>query len=136
MAEKVKRPSVMSRRRFLGLVGLGAGALATGGYGALTLQRRKDSSSVLGVAEYELEAAPVSLGLGRRDVSTWSYNGGLPGPEIRVKEGQTLRATVLTRLPEDTTIHWHGVPLPTEMDGVPDVTQPAIKPGDSFSYEF
>ena len=131
-----KRPSRLSRRQFLGLVGLGAGALALGGYGILATREQGDSSPASGSAEYELEAAPLTLSLGGQEVSTWGYNGSLPGPEIRLKEGQQLRVTVLNRLPEDTTIHWHGVPLPNEMDGVPDVTQPPIKPGESFTYEF
>ena len=136
MAEKVKPPSRLSHRRFLGLVGLGVGGLAVGGCGILNTERREALSPASGIAEYELEATPVSLRLGGLRVSTWGYNDGLPGPEIRVKEGQTLRATVVNRLPEDTTIHWHGVPLPNEMDGVPDVTQPAIAAGESFTYEF
>jgi len=136
MTEEVQRPSRLSRRRFLRLVGLGAGTLAAGGCGIVSTERREALSPASGIAEYELVAAPVSLRLGGREVSTWGYNEGLPGPEIRIKEGQTLRATVVNRLPEDTTIHWHGVPLPNEMDGVPDVTQPAIAAGESFTYEF
>ena len=67
---------------------------------------------------------------------TWLYNGRFPGEEIRVKEGERLRVTVENRLPEATTIHWHGVPLPNAMDGVPNVTQPPIAPGESFTYDF
>ena len=76
------------------------------------------------------------MSLGSKSVNTWTYNGGLPGPEIRLVEGDTLRVTVKNRLPTDTTIHWHGVPLINAMDGVPDVTQSGIKPGQDFTYEF
>lgn len=69
-------------------------------------------------------------------MSTWAYNGGLTGPEIRIKRGDTLRVRVSNRLPEDTTIHWHGLPVPNDMDGVPGVTQPPIRPGEDFTYEF
>jgi FtsP/CotA-like multicopper oxidase with cupredoxin domain len=76
------------------------------------------------------------LSLGGQTVSTWAYNGGLPGPEIRVNAGDTLRVVVNNRLDEGTTIHWHGVPLLNAMDGVDGVTQSPIKPGGSFTYEF
>ena len=59
-----------------------------------------------------------------------------PGPELRVREGERLRVTLDNQLPEPTTIHWHGIPLPNPMDGVPDVTQPAVMPGERFVYEF
>ena len=135
MTKKIVHPSKFSRREFLGLVGLSAGALAVGGCGTLSTEKQ-GSVPASGVAEYGLEAAPLELELGGRRVSTWGYNGGLPGPEIRVRQGDTLRAAVSNRLPEGTSVHWHGVPLPNEMDGVPDVTQPPIEPEESFTYEF
>lgn len=67
---------------------------------------------------------------------TWLYDGAFPAPEIRVREGEILRVTVENRLPEATTVHWHGIPLPNPMDGVPDVTQAPIPPGGRFVYEF
>ncbi len=88
------------------------------------------------VREYTFEAAPVEIELGRQRVPTWAYNGVLPGPEIRLTEGDTLRVTVKNRLPQGTTIHWHGVPLVNNMDGVPDVTQKPIMPGQDFVYNF
>lgn len=66
----------------------------------------------------------------------WSYNGSVPGPAIRVSLGDTLRVTVRNDLPASTTIHWHGIRVPNDMDGVPDVNQPHIKSGDEFIYEF
>ncbi len=68
--------------------------------------------------------------------SGWLYNGTLPGPVIRVTEGQVLRARFINNLPEESTIHWHGVPLPLGMDGVPGITRPAVQPGQEFTYEF
>ena len=67
---------------------------------------------------------------------TWAYNAQVPGPEIRVTEGQRLRVTLENRLPEPTTIHWHGLPVPSDMDGVPDISQRAVQPGETFTYEF
>ncbi len=88
------------------------------------------------VRAYTFEAAPVKIELGGQPIATWAYNGMLPGPEIRLTEGDTLRVTVKNRLPEGTTIHWHGVPLVNSMDGVPGVTQQPILPGQDFVYTF
>ena len=88
------------------------------------------------VREHTLEAAPLEFEVGGRRLQTWGYDGGVPGPEIRVTEGDTLRVKVLNRLPADTTIHWHGLPVPNAMDGVPHITQPPIKSGEEFTYEF
>lgn len=65
-----------------------------------------------------------------------SYNGIVPGPEIRVTEGDRVRINVKNELKESTSVHWHGLVLPNNMDGVPFVTQPPIKPGESYTYEF
>jgi FtsP/CotA-like multicopper oxidase with cupredoxin domain len=66
----------------------------------------------------------------------WSYDGRIPGPTIRAKQGRPLRVIVENNLAEDTTVHWHGIRLPNVMDGVPGLTQTPIKPGASFLYEF
>lgn len=66
----------------------------------------------------------------------FTYNGVLPGPEIRVAEGDKVRVMLTNALAESTAIHWHGLYTPNKMDGVPFVTQPPVKPGESFTYEF
>ncbi|MCE9592090.1 MAG: copper oxidase [Planctomycetes bacterium] len=66
----------------------------------------------------------------------WGYNGRTPGPTIEAVEGDRLRIFVTNRLPEPTTIHWHGVLLPSGMDGVSGLTQKPIAPGETFRYEF
>lgn len=66
----------------------------------------------------------------------WGYNGGTPGPTIEAIEGDRLRLYVTNRLPEPTTVHWHGVILPNGMDGVAGLTQPVIGVGETFMYEF
>ena len=66
----------------------------------------------------------------------WCYDGSVPGPEIRLRQGEALRVSVENRLPQDTTVHWHGLRIPNAMDGAPYVTQPPIQPEDRFIYEF
>ena len=66
----------------------------------------------------------------------WNYNGSVPGPVIRIRLGDTLQVNFKNNLPDETTIHWHGVRVPNAMDGVPGVTQPPIQPGESFVYKF
>ena len=69
-------------------------------------------------------------------VDAWTYNGVVPGPEIRVAEGDKVRVIVTNELPESTAVHWHGLIVPNDQDGVPFITQPPITPGHSFTYEF
>jgi FtsP/CotA-like multicopper oxidase with cupredoxin domain len=69
-------------------------------------------------------------------VTAFTYNGTVPGPMIRVTEGDQIRVVVKNELPDPTTIHWHGVEVPNAMDGVPGVTQDPIQPGETFTYEF
>lgn len=66
----------------------------------------------------------------------WTYNGVVPGPELRVNQGERVRVMLVNHLPAATTIHWHGYPLPNADDGVAGLTQDAVKPGDSYTYEF
>lgn len=66
----------------------------------------------------------------------WTYNGMVPGQEIRVKEGDEVIIQFKNSLPEPSALHLHGLPVPNEMDGVPGVTQNAVMPGQTFNYEF
>ncbi|RPE64977.1 FtsP/CotA-like multicopper oxidase with cupredoxin domain [Tibeticola sediminis] len=90
-----------------------------------------------GVKEFHLVAEPVvrEMAPGFR-VNMWGYNGQSPGPTIEVVEGDRVRIFVTNRLPEHTTVHWHGQRLPNGMDGVGGLTQPHIEPGKTFVYEF
>ncbi len=74
--------------------------------------------------------------VGGRTGHAITVNGTLPAPLIRLREGQTARLSVTNTLDEDTSIHWHGVLLPFHMDGVPGVSFPGIRPGETFQYEF
>jgi len=90
-----------------------------------------------GVKVFHLVAEPitheVAPGL---TIETWGYNGGTPGPLIEVVQGDRVRIYVSNKLPEATTVHWHGVFLPSGMDGVAGLTQKAIPPGVTYRYEF
>ncbi|TAK74738.1 MAG: copper oxidase [Aquabacterium sp.] len=90
-----------------------------------------------GVKEFHLVAEPVvrEMAPGFK-ARLWGYNGQSPGPTIEVVEGDRVRIFVTNRLPERTSMHWHGQRLPNGMDGVSGLTQPAIEPGKTYVYEF
>ena len=73
---------------------------------------------------------------GARSGHAVAVNGTVPGPLVRLREGQTARLQVTNNLDEDSSIHWHGLLLPFQFDGVPGVSFPGIKPGETFTYEF
>lgn len=117
----------LSRRGFL------AGSAAAGA--AFSLQPAWADTQ----RAFTLRAAPGRARLvpepwGESDV--WCYGGTVPGPEIRVRQGDRLRIAVENALEEDTTVHWHGLRVPNAMDGVPHLTQAPIAPGETFTYEF
>jgi FtsP/CotA-like multicopper oxidase with cupredoxin domain len=68
--------------------------------------------------------------------AAYTFNGQVPGPRIRVTEGDRVRINVTNRLPESTTVHWHGLILPNAMDGPAEITQEPIRPGETYTYEF
>ena len=112
---------------------MGAGAAL----GSVAPLRRSFADSE--IKEHHLTAKPavVSLtGNGYPDTAAWAYDGTVPGPELRVRQGERVSVVVSNKLGEDTTVHWHGIRLPNAMDGVPGLTQPPIRPGENFAYEF
>jgi multicopper oxidase len=133
-----------SRRTFIAaaLTALGGGSYLltrTGGISGLTRRSAliPPVPSTGTLREYVLEAKATEWSpTGHAAAKAWAYNGTVPGPEIRVTEGQKVRVTLHNRLEEPTSIHWHGLPVPFAMDGVPDLTQPAVLPGGTFVYEF
>lgn len=101
----------------------------------ITLPPRPGRAATTDVA---LTPAPAAVPVmpGQRDTAVWAYNGSLPGPVLRVAQNDRLRVRLQNRLPQDTTIHWHGIRLPNAMDGVPGLTQKPVKPGGRFDYDF
>ncbi len=90
-----------------------------------------------GVKEFMLTAEAINWEYVKgKTVVAWGYNGQIPGPEIRVTEGDKVKIVFTNNLPKATTVHWHGVDVPNDQDGVPGVTQEAIKPGETYTYEF
>lgn len=123
--------------------GAGAGALAgclgTGNVDAYGVSEPTPRSPPTGSADVgvALTAAPGEI-QPDPDVTTenWLYNGEFPGPELRASEGDVIEVELSSDLPDGTTIHWHGVPVANEMDGVPNVTQDPVETGRSFTYQF
>lgn len=119
----------ISRRLFLA---------ASGGLAATAAMPLR-SALASGVREYRIIAAPGQARLVSEKqpmTAVWSYNGSVPGPEIRVQQGDRVRVVVENKLKEETTVHWHGLRVPNPMDGVPHLTQKPIGPGKTFVYEF
>ena len=119
-----------------GLAGLfGAGgafpAWARSGTQGLT-----PSADVLGGDAIALTVGESHFSTGGRSAHAVTVNGTLPAPLIRLKEGRNVRIAVTNRLKEDTSIHWHGLIVPFQMDGVPGVSFPGIAPGETFVYDF
>lgn len=115
------------------------GAFAVGAAATLaaSLPTRRALADVLPGRRLIAAAARVPLaGASYAETGVWAYDGMVPGPELRFRQGERLRVTVGNGLPEDTTVHWHGVRVPNAMDGVPELTQAPIAPGSCFDYEF
>ncbi len=124
------RLSPISRRAFLA----GAGAA-----GIAPMVGAAGRAAGAGSRNFSLTAGPATLPLvGGEGAETdlWAYNGAVPGPEIRVRQGEAIRVVARNGLAQPTTVHWHGIRLPNAMDGVPEVTQEPIPPGGAFTYEF
>ncbi len=82
------------------------------------------------------EILPASGMADAKVLTVWGYNGSVPGPTIEINEGDHVRFIFKNNLPEDTTVHWHGLEIPIEMDGMPYISQPMVKPGETFIYDF
>lgn len=82
------------------------------------------------------EFLPASRMGSARVADVWGFNGSMPGPTIEVNEGDRVRFVFHNKLPEAITIHWHGLEIPVEMDGMPFISQPIVEPGKTFIYEF
>lgn len=145
----------MTRRRLLTSGGIALLGLAGGGTGARLVAASRDRASPAGPEPGRggpatepvvgppsssrvvgLEAAETEVDLGGRVVRTWAYGGQVPGPALRVTAGEPLEVRLHNRLPDPTTIHWHGIATPWDQDGVPDLPAPPIGPGAFGGYRF
>ena len=90
-----------------------------------------------GVKVFKLIAEPVERKIVPfKTIDAWGYNGSCPGPTIQVQQGDRVRAVFENRLPESTSLHWHGLEVPIEQDGVPYISQKPVAPGEKYVYEF
>ena len=119
---------MLDRRSFLALSAVGAVVGVAGACAARSTQPEVDQTSEVPGVDVAFEPAETEIDLGGVTVRTWAYGGQLPGTEIRIRKGGMLRAALTNRLSADTTIHWHGLAIPNDMDGVPVLTQPPVNP--------
>ena len=125
-----------SRRGFLRAASFAAGAIAVPGWARSGTAGLATGGDVLSGEDIKLSVGHAMHSVGGRSGHAIAVNGTVPGPLIRLKEGQNIRVSVTNTLAEDTSIHWHGLLLPFQYDGVPGVSFPGIKPGETFVYDF
>jgi len=124
----------LDRRTLLrGALGLSAAGLLPGW--AMAAQGGRSPEALSG-DEIKLTVGHTMASIDGRTGHAVAVNGTIPGPLIRLKEGQRVRLAVTNTLDEETSIHWHGLLVPFAMDGVPGVSFPGIKPGETFTYDF
>lgn len=130
---KTRKTILPTRRRFV--QGLAASSAASF-LGRSSAKAQAGDPAVLQGDHFDLDIAPAPINLtGRTRIATL-VNNMLPAPTLRWREGDTITINVTNRLAEDSSIHWHGILLPAPMDGVPGLTFPGIKPGETFTYRF
>lgn len=136
-----KYPASFTRRRFLqgtaamaALAGLGrlAPAYAWQQTGNLVAEKTVSGNTDI----FDLTIGHTPMDIGGRSANPITINGSIPGPLIRMQEGREVMLRVTNNLSESTSIHWHGILLPENMDGVPGVSFPGIKPGETFIYRY
>lgn len=135
--------ALLQRRHFLALGGAFAGSLGMAGLfpawaksGTPGIVHASTDSGVLSGNSIALQIGESHFATGGRSGHAVTVNGTLPAPLLRLREGETVRIAVTNRLKEQTSIHWHGLLVPFQMDGVPGVSFPGIDPGETFVYEF
>ncbi|MBI3637019.1 MAG: multicopper oxidase family protein [Candidatus Rokubacteria bacterium] len=135
MAPTARRPMSLTRRELLGTVGRWGVGVAGFSGGASPFARTGPAHAAPRTITLEARVMTWELSPGKK-VMAMGYNGRVPGPEIRAREGERLRIAVQNLLPEPTSVHWHGLEVPHAMDGVGGLTQKPIASGESFVYEF
>jgi CopA family copper-resistance protein len=128
----------LSRRRFVTGLAMGSAALGLGlgsnlSFGAAN---RRSAPQVLTGNQFDLSIGYQTVNMTGRERIANTVNGSLPAPVLRWKEGDTVTLRVKNNLAQDSSIHWHGMILPSNMDGVPGLSFDGIKPGDTYEYQF
>ena len=133
-------PRGVSRRQFvkgLAVAGLAASAGLVRGTAAWAAPGTRREQGVLSGSTFDLDIGETAVNVTGRARTALAINGSMPGPLLRWREGDTVTLRVANRLPAgDTSIHWHGIILPANMDGVPGFSFGGIKPGESYTYRF
>ncbi len=129
-------PPGIDRRQFIQMAGAGLFVAGVGAAFPFPAWGKSAGSSVLTGTEVNFEVAERPVNFTGKDRMATVINGLLPGPVLRVKEGDTVTIRVTNKLHEMTTIHWHGIILDAEMDGVPGISFPGIEPGETFVHTF
>jgi len=124
----------LTRRRFVQGTLTTAALMSSGIFSQLSLA--KSNSTELTGSVFDLEVAPLPVNFTGVPSTATVVNGLLPGPVLRLTEGDTITIRVTNKLPEMTTIHWHGIILDSEMDGVPGISFTGIEPGETFVHQF
>ncbi len=122
----------LTRRSFLASAAAGTAAAMLPASRLSAVQAGQPRTFQLTPAPSRTRIAPTPAA----ETWVWGYNGRVPGPEIRIRQGDRVRIAVENGLAEETTVHWHGIRVPNAMDGVPHLTQKPIAPGETFVYEF
>ncbi|HEY1312343.1 MAG TPA: copper resistance system multicopper oxidase [Steroidobacteraceae bacterium] len=124
------------RRRFIQSLGLGGAAAAFGLLPCASRSRAATSAAPLSGTEFDLTLSEIRLNVRGESRPATAVNGGVPGPTLHWREGTTVTLRVHNALRTPSSIHWHGIVLPFEMDGVPGISFEGIAPGETFTYRF
>src|SRR3954470_2018244 len=124
----------ITRRRFV--QGMAAAGVLAAAPWPLHRALAAPRAPVLSGTDFALEIGPVPMNITGRLVTGTGVNGSVPAPILRWREGDTVTLAVTNRLRVPTSIHWHAIRLPADMDGVPGLSFPGIAPGETFHYRF
>ena len=130
--------ALMSRRRFVTGAAAGGALLGLGlsSQSSFAAASTRQSIATLRGSMFDLDIGYKTVNYTGRERPATAINGSVPGPILRWREGDRVTLRVTNHLAHDTSIHWHGVILPADMDGVPGISFDGIKPGETFTYQF